>query len=39
LANVQALNQLVRNAKQELAKHKPAKSSKLLFKLLREIMG
>jgi len=39
LVNVQTLNQLVRNAKQELAKHKPAKSSKLLFKLLREAMG
>ena len=39
LANPQVLNQLVRNAKQELAKAKPLKSSKLLFKLLREVMG
>ena len=38
-ANPQVLNQLVRNAKQELAKSKPLKSSKLLFKLLREVMG
>jgi ribosome-associated protein len=37
-ANVQALNQLVRNAKLERVQNKPGKSSKLLFKLLREIM-
>ena len=34
--NAQELNQLVRNAKQELAKGKSPKSSKLLFKLIRE---
>ena len=34
----QALNQLVRNAKQELARGKPPKAAKQLFKWLREVM-
>lgn len=36
-ANAQQMNQLLRNAKQEILTAKSAKSSKLLFKLLREI--
>ncbi|MDX8388196.1 MAG: ribosome biogenesis factor YjgA [Ghiorsea sp.] len=37
-ADVQALRQLIRNAKLELLKGKTTKSSKLLFKLLRDII-
>ncbi len=37
-ADVQKLNQLIRNAKKELARDGIPKSSRLLFKLLREII-
>ncbi|HID37338.1 MAG TPA: DUF615 domain-containing protein [Ghiorsea sp.] len=36
--NVQALNQLIRNAKQEAAKGGTSKSLKLLFKLLKDVI-
>jgi len=36
MANAQSINQLVRNAKQEEKQGKALKSSKLLFKLIRE---
>jgi len=35
-ANIQSLNQLIRNARAELARGKTMKSSKLLFKLIRD---
>lgn len=37
--DVQALNQLVRNAKREALKNTSPKASKLLFKLLKEVMN
>jgi len=38
-ANIQSLNQLIRNAKNELIKGKTTKSSKLLFKLIRDTLA
>ncbi len=37
-ANVQQLRQFIRNSKQELEKQKPPKSSRALFRYLREII-
>jgi len=37
-ADVQYIRQLIRNAKKEIASQKPPKSSRLLFRYLRELM-